>query len=80
MNQETLYVGEIMNTAYGYGEIFEKKHFKETIEVEFEGYMFQAIRNYDAILKSMYGNYMKLPPVEKQVSHHEFECWYKEGF
>ena len=28
---------------------------------------------YDGYLKMAFGDYMKLPPVEKQKCHHEFE-------
>ena len=31
--------------------------------------------NYDAYLSRIYGDYMKLPPAEKQVSHH-FVAYY----
>lgn len=36
---------------------------------EFEGHQFRGIENYDAYLTSLYGNYMQLPPLDKQVAH-----------
>ncbi|MBS7059091.1 MAG: LicD family protein [Faecalibacterium prausnitzii] len=47
-------------------------------EVEFEGSRFMAFREYDAYLKSIYGDYMKLPPKEKQVTHHMFKAYWKD--
>ena len=35
----------------------------------FEGKKYCAPCNYDLFLKNMYGNYMELPPVEKQINH-----------
>lgn len=71
------YVGELVNTAYGHGEVFDKKYFGNGVKIKFEGHEFLAPENYDAVLKSMYGNYMELPPIEKRKSHHGFVCWYK---
>lgn len=51
--------------------------FSEYIDVEFEGYKLKAIKGYDDYLKNSYGEYMKLPPVEKRVSTHTFEAYWK---
>jgi len=40
------------------------------LKMEFEGKHYCVPNNWDLFLKKMYGNYMELPPVEKQVSHH----------
>lgn len=77
-DKDCQYVGEIVNTAYGYGEVFDKCHFQEGVEIEFEGRQFIAPKDYDYILRSMYNDYMKLPPIEKQMSNHNSKCWYKE--
>ncbi len=66
-----------MNNTYGYGEVLKKELFDEIIDVTFEGHSFAAPKDYDIVLRSYFGNYMQLPPIEKQVSHHDFECWYK---
>lgn len=64
---------------YGKREIVDKEGFLKQIEVKFEGDMFTAPSNYDEYLTSVYGDYMKLPPVEKQVTHHLSNCYLKEG-
>ena len=37
--------------------------------IYFEGKKYCVPCNYDLFLKNMYGNYMELPPVEKQINH-----------
>ena len=43
----------------------------------FENKEFYGLTNYDYYLKSIYGDYMKLPPKEKQISHHTFKAYWK---
>ena len=45
--------------------------------VNFENKMYNAPSNYDAYLTGLYGNYMKLPPVEKRISH-EYKVYLKD--
>ena len=63
---------------HGLVEILPRKVFEATIEVEFEGYKVKAPIGYDDYLRSLYGDYMKLPPKEKRVSHHEFKAYLLE--
>ena len=56
-------------------EVFVKEVFEDLIEVPFEHLLLPAPKQYDAILKQYYGNYMTLPPKEKQVYIHEFEAY-----
>lgn len=46
-----------------------KKWFLNRAEYEFEGNMFWGTKDYDAILKHFYRDYMKLPPEEKRGQH-----------
>ena len=64
--------------CYRVKEILPVKVFNEYQDILFENNYFKAIKNYDAYLKSLYGDYMKLPPVEKQAGHHTFSAYYKE--
>ena len=57
--------------------IYIKEWFNETVEVEFEGGHCPAPSGYNDLLRSIYGDYMQLPPKDKQVTHHSFEAWYK---
>lgn len=48
------------------------------IVMDFEGYSFKAPEHWNEILKMLYGDYMKFPPIEKRISHHDFQAWYKK--
>ena len=37
-----------------------------------------AIKNYSIYLSNLFGDYMKLPPKDKQVTHHDFEAYWKD--
>ena len=49
---------------------FDKKWFTETTELPIRDYYFKAPKGYHEILTKIYGDYMQLPPKEKQVSKH----------
>ena len=68
------YAGRLIGD-FGSKEIMKKSVFEKTAKVTFEGQQFDAIEDYDTFLTSLYGDYMQLPPVEKQVTHHEFEAY-----
>ena len=64
--------------AYGSKEIYPKKIFENTIQMPFEGHMFNAPIGYHDFLTQMYGDYMQMPPKEKQVSNHDFEAYWRD--
>lgn len=63
--------------SYREKEILPKSVFANYVSLPFEGSEFKAISDYDKYLSSLYGEYMKLPPEEKRVSHHTFIAYYK---
>lgn len=62
----------------GMKEVHRKEWFDEIIGVPFENEVFNAPRGYDLMLKARYGDYMKLPPADKQITHHGFIAYWKE--
>ncbi len=57
--------------VYGFKEIINKKYFDGGFtNHKFENCKFRILKDYDAYLRHYYNDYMKLPPVEKQVGHH----------
>ena len=64
--------------AWGTKEITLKSNFDSALETDFEGHQFMIPVGYDNLLKDVYGDYMKLPPEEKRVSHHENKAYWKD--
>ena len=63
--------------AYRKKEICESSIFTEYSICEFEGHFFNCFKEWDKFLTHIYGDYMKLPPIEKQISHHNFDAYWK---
>ena len=59
-------------------EVFPSDLFNELIEIPFENLLLPAPKQFDAVLKQYYGDYMTLPPKEKQFYSHEFEAYQLE--
>ena len=53
--------------------------FTKTVELPFNGRNFKVPFDYDKYLTITYGDYMTLPPIEKRVSNHTFEAFWKES-
>lgn len=63
--------------GYGIREIHPLKDMEKAIIMDFEDRRFPVPIGYDSYLHYVYGDYMKLPPIEEQVSHHHFEAYWK---
>ena len=61
-------------------ELMKAEVFGDYIDLVFEGIECMSIVGYDSYLRSLYGDYMKLPPVEKRVTRHTFDAYFKEEF
>lgn len=57
---------------------YKKDWFNDSITVDFENKKFKIPVGYDEILTQMYGDYMQLPPIEKQVTHHSNNTYWLE--
>lgn len=42
-----------------------------------EGYKLKGIKDNDAYLTAMYGDYMQLPPESERVCHHGFSAFWE---
>ena len=56
----------------------ETSFYSEYIDHEFENCTFKIIKQYHNYLTRLYGDYLKLPPKEQQVTHHSFDVYYKK--
>ena len=50
---------------------YDKKWFERYIEVPFENVEMPIPAGYDAYLRTVFGDYMQLPPEEARVAHHD---------
>lgn len=75
---ECEFVGCLVWGTDGIKAVFPKEWLAETTLVEFEGKEFFAPKMYDEVLSRLYGDYMKLPPEEKRISHHFYRAYRKE--
>jgi len=69
---DSLYVGNI-GGSWGFKEFMPKSYLGSPKLYAFESEHFWGVKNSDAYLTSLYGDYMSFPPVEKRVSHHSFK-------
>lgn len=58
--------------------LFEREWFGKAKELEFENIKFFVPSDYDAILKKIYNDYMKLPPKDQRVNTHHAKLIYQE--
>ena len=75
--ESSLFVGCAAWTFIPDKEIYRKSHFEDRIKVPFEKYSFYVPRDYDDMLRSTYGDYMQLPPIEERMYHHGYLAYKK---
>lgn len=54
---------------------FKTELFYDIGDIVFEGKQYKCINNTDTYLRTVYGDYMQLPPKEKRVSHHLYDSF-----
>ena len=57
---------------------FNKSVMEHFIRMPFENKEFSVINDYDVVLRKMYGDYMKLPPEEQRIPHHNFKAYWND--
>ena len=62
------YVGNILG-RYREREIVPREYFKEPVSLFFEDTVIKCPTDYKGYLTEIYGDYMKLPPVEERIAH-----------
>lgn len=68
---ESNYVFNFMGSTHAFREIFSKRCFGENTKYKFEDMELVGPKYYDFYLKSLYGDYMKLPPENERNIHAE---------
>ncbi len=69
--EDCKYVGNMLGD-WGLKEVMNKEIYGEPKEYEFEGLKIFGVSDSDKYLTHIYGDYMKLPPLDKQKTHHDF--------
>ncbi|MCD7815567.1 MAG: LicD family protein [Bacteroides sp.] len=77
-NNQSKYVTVPAGRKHYFGEMRLREDFVETTDFEFEGHMWKIPKNYDSYLKSMYGDYMKVPAEEDREKHILLELKFPE--
>lgn len=65
------HVGNLMS-QYGPKEVFPKSIFNSYTNLDFDGYNFQVISQYDLYLTILYGDYMELPKMKNRIVKHSY--------
>ena len=68
---KTEYITELCAGPHYMMKKYPQGAFVNTILKEFEGYMLPIPIGYDDYLNIAFGDYMKLPPKDKQIAHHD---------
>ena len=69
--EKHLWGGNLLGN-WGIKEIMPISIMGQPKEYNFEGLKVLGVSNYDAYLTNIYGDWRKLPPKEKQVTHHDY--------
>lgn len=79
-NRDKMYTSQTNSTilannggAWDIKEVAPAEWYGKGVELDFEGIKIVAPERYDLWLKQVYGDYMKLPPEEKRITHHNTE-------
>ena len=59
----------VSDDSYYFTKFFPKEYFNDLIKLEFENLEVKIPKEYDKILRMIYGDYMQLPPEEERVNH-----------
>lgn len=66
------YVGLISWAGTPESSIFERTWFEDTVYMPFEDMDVPVPSGYDPLLRSCFGDYMRLPPKEERMGHHVY--------
>ena len=77
-NNRSTYVSVPAGRRHYFGEMYRRSDFVESTKFSFEGHMWNVPKDYDAYLRNMYGDYMKLPEPEEREEHVILELVFPE--
>ena len=65
----------LLTGQYTENECYGKDKYYDLVRLDFEDLKLPCVKTYDEYLSQIYGDYMKLPPIEKQKPHHSFSLY-----
>ena len=68
-NNNSVFVSVPAGRKHYFGEMYRRSDFVESRKMNFEGHMWNVPKDYDAYLRNMYGDYMKLPDPQDREEH-----------
>lgn len=74
--ENSVYVGSYLS-PYKKKDCVKRSAFDAYVDVKFEGHTFKAMSGYDEYLRSIYGDYMKLPPLNHRGTSHNAKFFRK---
>lgn len=68
----------VCNLVMGNGvkSVFHRESLNDVVQVAFEGKLYDTMIGYEDYLTKTYGDYLTLPPVSKQITHHSFNAYW----
>lgn len=69
--KDSKFITELCSGPFYMKKVYKKEWFVSNIYLDFENTKMPIPVGYDGYLKTAFGDYMKLPPKEKQVPHHD---------
>lgn len=69
--KDSKFITELCSGPFYMKKVYKKEWFVANIYLDFENTKMPIPVGYDGYLKTAFGDYMKLPPKEKQVPHHD---------
>ena len=78
-NKDTKYIVCFAGAGSPFKETIERTKVFPVKKIEFEGNMYPCVKDPDFYLKRLYGDYMKLPPKNKRVTHNPETISFTEG-
>lgn len=78
-NNNSEYVTVPAGRNHFFGEMYKRKDFVETADMEFEGHNWKVPKSYDTYLKHMYGDYLKIPEEKDREVHILLELKFPEN-
>lgn len=75
--KDSKYCGIAAISTYGVRKRNRKEIYSSSVDLSFEGFLFSAPIGYHEYLTDVYGDYMQLPPVDKRITHHVNQIFWK---